>query len=260
MTVTRLIPLLLFLSYPLFSQSLVGTVSDLENEQPIPFVHIRTTDQQFGVVTDAQGQFQLDLKEGIYELHFSSIGFIDYYKKIDTDTLTSAKVEILMIPDQRLLSEVFVYTKRFNLLEKTRHQPLRIAGLPTLDHPQPIESGTWKWGWTHYFNNRHPSLPVVPLISGVLYGPFSYFSAEDKEKRALKNVLRKEHAFESYYATLHDQEYRQQMIKALNLSEKEYDSLLVLFNQQGEKLLAQSSKDNAGTQLFIFLQEHSKRE
>lgn len=235
---------LLIFSTSAKAQRITGKVLDTETQKPLAYVHVSLQGNQQGTVTDEFGNFSLEISEAT-ELRFSSIGYITYYQQLNPASDTSFTV--FLIPDTHLLSEVFVYSKRINILERSKRAPIEVAGLPSLDNPQPLEPGMWKWNYNQLLTESQ--------IGGKLYGPFSYFTDLEKQKRKMKAVNKRESALKAYHTTLEDEGFRQEALKALSMTPKEYDSLLILFNQHHTDLVANKSRDEAMTLLFLFLQE-----
>ena len=82
-----------------------GTVIDAEDESPLPGVNVRVQNTQIGALTDADGQFTIELPEGRRTLVFSFVGF-------STQEVTVAEgettIEVAMESDIVGLDEVVV--------------------------------------------------------------------------------------------------------------------------------------------------------
>src|SRR5690606_20720564 len=56
------------------SVKVLGTIVDSESQSPVPFVHVYTTTHRNGTISDALGQFELNLRTPD-TLIFSSVGY-----------------------------------------------------------------------------------------------------------------------------------------------------------------------------------------
>lgn len=108
-----LLPILLLLSLPVFSQTgkVAGKVFDAHNAAPMEGVTVYDRQTGKGAVTDEKGSYVLNLPDGRHNLRISYMG----YKTVDTIIVLKAKVMILDIKLQsssRLLHEVKVGAQR----------------------------------------------------------------------------------------------------------------------------------------------------
>ncbi|PEN08454.1 SusC/RagA family protein [Longimonas halophila] len=82
-----------------------GTVIDAEDESPLPGVNVTVQNTQIGALTNADGQFTIELPEGRRTLVFSFVGFAT--QEIDV-TEGETSIEVSMEPDVMGLDEVVV--------------------------------------------------------------------------------------------------------------------------------------------------------
>lgn len=90
------------------SFTLSGTIRDYSTNSPLPFANVVVAGQKTGTTSDENGQYNLNLENGEYELQISYIGY-----KTETMPVTikgsDRVLNIILIPTAVLLQEVTVY-------------------------------------------------------------------------------------------------------------------------------------------------------
>ncbi len=107
-----------------------GTVSDANNNDPIPFANVLIEGTQIGSTTDLDGNFTITgLQPGFINLRVSYVG---YQTKISSDVLINNNsvpfIEINLKPRENELEEVVV---KVNFLEKKEEAPLSMQSIGT---------------------------------------------------------------------------------------------------------------------------------
>ncbi len=85
-------------------KTITGTVTDLDNGDPLPGVNILAKGTNTGTVTDIEGSYRLTVSDEITVLIFSSIGYLTEEVEIGNQT----QVNIALSPDIQSLQEVVV--------------------------------------------------------------------------------------------------------------------------------------------------------
>lgn len=86
-----------------------GRVTDIQSEEPIPFVTIQINGSTQGTVSDSDGYYRLQLPPGKYALNFS---FLDYDNSIvDVVAYDDGTVNVQMVRKSLLLDEVVIEDK-----------------------------------------------------------------------------------------------------------------------------------------------------
>ena len=93
--------ILSLLSTAAFSQ-VQGTVTDLENDSPLPGVSILIKGTSTGTITDLNGQFRLSQISSSDTLVFSSVG----YETLEVPINNRSQIDISLSPDIQSLSEI----------------------------------------------------------------------------------------------------------------------------------------------------------
>ncbi len=85
-------------------KSIVGTVTDISDNSPLPGVNIIAKGTAIGTVTDVDGNYRLSVPDDTQTLLFSSVGYTTEEVTIGNQTV----VDVSMAPDITSLSEVVV--------------------------------------------------------------------------------------------------------------------------------------------------------
>ena len=106
--------LLLFIIYILsFSgaaaQTLTGTIQDAETGEAVPMASCIYQGHGVAVISDAEGKFSIPRHNG-WSLTFSAVGYLQ--QTIVVNTKSPARLQIKLRPDNRMLKEVTVKSKR----------------------------------------------------------------------------------------------------------------------------------------------------
>jgi len=235
---------LILVSLSVHGQTIRGKVLDVMSSEPVPYAHIQLLKSFKGTISDSSGHFQIEIEHG-GQLKFSAVGFQTYFHTVNFPA--DADLNVYLIQDVQMLSEVYVVSRRANLLAQSKRDGIEIAGLPVLRNPKPIRPGGWKWDKADLLSGK---------IGGTLYGPFSYFAASEKQKRKLDKTYSRENGSESYLTIIHDGNTRQEICTAFDVTESEYDSLLVIFNQHHLELVKEKEPNSVKSQLYLFFSEH----
>ena len=123
MTFKPLFPLLLLISFQVFSQSSIikGKVSDATNNENIPFANVYIEETKSGVATDLEGNYQIkNLNPGLYTLTCS---FVGYESKSIAEIIVNPNkptiINIQLISSSTSLEEVIIKASPFQKSEES---------------------------------------------------------------------------------------------------------------------------------------------
>ena len=85
-------------------QTITGTVTDGESEEPLPGVNVLAKGTSTGTVTDVEGNYRLTVADDVATLVFSSIGYATQEVTINGRSV----IDLALSPDVQSLSEVVV--------------------------------------------------------------------------------------------------------------------------------------------------------
>lgn len=92
-----------FFSLSAFAQTLTGSVSDPDGE-PIAFASIQIAGSRAGTITNTDGQFQLNLAAGTYQLMIKHLGYGE--KVVAVNVPDSQPLEVVLLPVEMELDEI----------------------------------------------------------------------------------------------------------------------------------------------------------
>lgn len=99
----------LFFCIPVFSQVLNGKITDEQGEF-IPFVNIRIENTSYGTVSNADGNYFIELKKGKYILKFSAPTYEVFTDTFDIKEDRTEK-NIILVEKSSELNEVIIIPK-----------------------------------------------------------------------------------------------------------------------------------------------------
>mgnify|MGYP001497859766 FL=1 len=119
--------LFIFESNHCFAQNqfvLKGKITEQKTKELIPFANLFDSTNNINATSDIDGNFELQLKEGIYHFEISSVGYQTIYKEIN---LTQNIELVLQLKQDVRLEEVTVTSEK---LSKTAE--MNTSGMTTL--------------------------------------------------------------------------------------------------------------------------------
>ena len=124
MNLNRLLLLsLLILSSSIFAQKVkvYGTVSNVLNNEPIPFANVILEGKNFGATTDIDGNFELnDVEPGTYNFRCSYIGFeLSSKSEIRVSPNKNLRLNFQLSENTQLIDEVQITANTFNKTEES---------------------------------------------------------------------------------------------------------------------------------------------
>ena len=90
--------------FPLWERDISGQVTDLATEEPLPGVNVIVKGTSLGTVTDAAGNYQLNVPDNADTLVFTFVGYEREEVEIGSQTI----INVDLVPDLQSLSEVVV--------------------------------------------------------------------------------------------------------------------------------------------------------
>ena len=93
-----------------YSQQIRGVVTDSITNEPLPYISIYYKGTGIGAITDLDGKFTVDSRNGLTELTFSAVGYLPKLIKVVPGVTNTLNVKLR--PDDIMLQEVVVKPKR----------------------------------------------------------------------------------------------------------------------------------------------------
>jgi hypothetical protein len=94
--------------------------------------------------------------------------------------------------------------------------------------------------------------PTPNFATGVM-SPITYFSKAEKEKRKLIKLRTENKKIKTYVEVVNDREFREDVMMAFAIEEKEYYNLLAKFNQSHREAAYLNNPDEIKKRLFNFI-------
>ena len=248
------LPWLIHLATPFAAEAQVvrGPVVDALSGDSLVDVHITNVARGTGTVTGPSGHFRI-VAWAEDSLRFSSTGY-------RPRTLLASETSglIRLIPDTILLPGIRVLANRVNLYRDTAAQPLRLPGVPFVESPVRAKPMTWTWGRKN-FSKDAPPLPVLG-VSASLSGPISFFMGYEKDQKKYEQAQQAALTQQGYRQAISNETTRTLLRRDFQLTDNEYDSLLIVFNQEHLPLVAGEDQEAVIGMLFRFFSDALRSE
>ena len=161
-------------SYCLFGQQQIQGMVVNENDEPVGFSHVYNKTLELGKVSDMNGKFSVLGNRGD-TIEFSYVGYKTHLIAVNASHLTSY-LKVTLPRDSVLLPSITIYAdKNFRVPLRQDGPPLIIPGVSIIDPPPPIKAGDF------YVGSNAGNGLLAPSIG--IYGPITYFSRDEREKR-----------------------------------------------------------------------------
>lgn len=103
----------------LMAQKIIGQIQDSKTSETLPFANVFINNSTIGAVTNANGEFELNIHEpGTYEVVFSYVGYESYRRRVTVGDQPLSIGIIKLVPDAVQLNSVEVVSKRDKEWEK----------------------------------------------------------------------------------------------------------------------------------------------
>lgn len=176
-----------------------------------------------GKVSDKNGKFAITAQKGD-TLHFSYVGFKSLELPINSIHLVTF-LKITLPEDSLVLPSITIYA------DPNYHVPLNMKGEPIIipgfnDHKSenPIKPGSIRGGAT--------GVGGVPLPGAVIYGPITYFSKDEREKRKAEEAYQETRETITYQKFIVQDSVRSKLCELYRLDSAQYDQVIVRLNRQ----------------------------
>lgn len=234
------------------AQLVRGYVVDAVSKDSLTGVHVIRVGRGVGTVTDSRGYFRMSAPTGD-SLHFSATGY-----RAQTVAAGHPLTRIYLLPDTVMLSEVQVVAERILTFHNKINRPLRLPGVPYVEHPTRVKPGSWTWGRKNFSKDAPPWSPLA--FNASLAGPISYFIGYEKDQRKYERELATASAQRGYRQAIDDETTRTLLTEQFRLTDHQYDSLLILFNQRELKLVQNAKREEVFATLLWFFNDALHRQ
>jgi len=200
----------------------------MDNEKVIlPFSHIINLSTNEGTLSGVTGYFNVAAKE-CDTLRISFVGYKTLILPVNSEMI-GRSINVILNPDYIELASVWVFSNQKYLVpQRYKGQAMKIPGIsepdPNYEAPKP---GSFR------FSDSDQVLPNydMPTIGLTLFGPFSYFSSLEKEKRAAIQAAFATQKTISFARTMALEQTRDLFKTSFNLNDKQLDEIIVKMNE-----------------------------
>lgn len=200
-----------------------GRVQD-EQEDAIGFCHVYNKTLEMGKVADMHGRFQVTVRKGD-TLEFSYVG----YQSLELVVRSVHMVNFLSITlpeDSILLPSITIYADpNYKVPLNIQGEPIFIEGVSIEGELQPVKPGTIGIG-------AQPGVGGVPVPGAVIYGPISYFSKEEREKRQAAEAYKETRETITYQMFIAQDSVRNKLCDLYELDSSQYDQVIRRLHRQ----------------------------
>ena len=177
-----------------------GIVMDSSSLKTLPGVHVVVKNKNQGTVTNSIGVFLL--------------------KTLPTDTLVLSFVGYNTLELPLLFEEddiLIRLSERIQILKEVTITGNRLYESPIVREPR--------------------NQPHKMSVSDAFSSPWTYFSKGEKEKRKVVKLINENDRIKTYIEVINDQELREEIMDAHQITETDYYNTLAKFNQQSRDVL-----------------------
>ncbi len=216
---------------------LSGYLLDADKE-PLIGAHVININRDVGTVSNVRGLFRMDVQVGD-TLKVTHIGYEPHHVVVDA-SMVNRSLEITLSAAITELSSVMVFAEvNYRVPHRYRPQPLKIDGITQEATNRPIEAGSIR-------ANKSPTLAnEVPMfgLGATVYGPFTFFSAEEKERRKVEKAVTETEETITYQQFVSKPEVRDSLMIKYALTAQALDQFIVNLNQ-GDTGVEQLTNEN----------------
>jgi hypothetical protein len=206
-----------------------GKIHD-ENSVAIPFAHVLNLNKGLGSVSGEDGFFSLPADIGD-SIRFSFIGYSTLIVAV-TDEILNRELTVSMKPDYIELPSIWVFSNpKYKVPKKPILPTFRMGPLPEYKNTKPVDPGDFVF---KPFAATKPDGQSITTLgpSITLYGPFTYLSKEEREKRKAEEAYLKTYETISFAKLMALKETRNILKTRYELNDSELDKLIVLMNKE----------------------------
>ena len=200
-----------------------GTILNQEGRD-VGFCHVYNKTLDVGKVADLQGRFELTARRND-TVEFSYVGYVPLEVVIDHVHLTNF-MKITMTEDSILLPSIRIYADRYYKVPvEVNGPPIFLPGVTIVNPPDPIKAGDIRAGTDPMMDGG------IPGGGFTLYGPITYFSRDEREKRKAEFAYKETRETITYQKYIAQDTVKAQLVEMYKLTEDQYDEVLVRLHQ-----------------------------
>lgn len=241
-----LIPFLFCWTHLDAQTNVAGKILD-ESGKKISFAHIYNKTNGLGKVSDINGKFDLIASKGD-TIQFSFIGFQTHVIKVSSIHLSSY-LKVVLPEDPVLLPSITIYAdSEFKVPINYQFEPMTIEGVTINTDKEPIRPGQITFG-------GGPGIGGIPSGGLTLNGPLTYFSRDEKEKRAAIEAQVNTKETLTYKKYIAQDSIKTKLMKLYDIDSSQYRRIIVRLNRQNPGVQKASSEEEIWHWVVKFFNE-----
>ncbi|WP_170148001.1 carboxypeptidase-like regulatory domain-containing protein [Marinoscillum furvescens] len=202
--------------------SVTGKVEN-EKEEAVGFCHVVNRSTGLGKVSDIHGNFKIMARRND-TLEISYVGHQTLTLPVTNDMLVNF-VKVTLPIDTIQLPKITIYADRYYKVPLNIKGPaIHIPGVTITNPPDPIKPGDVTLGAS--------GVGGVPVPAATIHGPITYFSKDEREKRAALEAYEETRETITYQKYIAQDSVRKKLSAIYGLDSAEYDQIIVQLHQQ----------------------------
>lgn len=203
---------------PCFSQNTLEGKVQSESEDPIGFCHVHNTTLDLGKVADMHGRFKLTVRKGD-TVEFSYVGYQSLKLIIEPVHMVNY-LRVTLPEDSILLPSITIYADpAYKVPLNVKGQPIYMPGISVEGELKPFKAGRAEI-------SAVPGAGGVPIPGATIYGPITYFSKEEREKRAAAEAIEETRETITYQKYIAQDSVRQKLCYLYEIDSTQYDEII----------------------------------
>lgn len=226
-----------------------GMVVD-ENEEPIGFCHVHNLTLELGKVSDMKGKFVVLANQGD-SIRFSYVGYQPTIISVSNSHIVNF-IKITLPKDSVLLPSITIYAdKYFKVPIKPQFDPIFIPGVSIPGPQVPIKAGDAYVGSQMGENNMF----LAPTVG--IYGPITYFSKDEREKRKAEDAYEETRETLSYQKFMANDTLRHHLSRRFNLDSAQYTEIIYRLHENFPGIQRATMKNEIWHWLLSYFEQNA---
>lgn len=226
-----------------------GMVVD-EKDEPIGFCHVYNKTLEHGKVSDIKGKFVILGNPGD-SVRFSYVGYKSTVIAV-TNSHVVNYIKITLPKDSILLPSITIYAdKYFKVPIREKGPPIFIPGVSKVDPSEPIKPGDVYLG-----SQSGDNVFLAPTVG--IYGPITYFSKDEREKRKAEEAYVETRETLSYQKFMANDTVRIHLSRRFNLDSAEYTEVIYRLHENFPGIQKTYMKNEIWHWLLSYFEQNSQ--
>lgn len=207
-----------------YAQGIVSGMVIDESGEAIGFCHVYNQTMGLGKVSDMKGNFKVTASKDD-TLHFSYVGYQSLSLPVSSVHLVNF-LKVTLPEDSIMLPSITIFADpNYRVPINIKGEPIIIPGVSITERKEPIRAGDVRLGATTGVGN-------VPIPAATIYGPITYFSKDEKEKRHAEEAYKETRETITYQRFIAQDTVKQKLCEIYQINSAQYDQVIVRLHNQ----------------------------